>query len=104
MKTSIIGQEVTLTQAVAECYAFSPRKKTGAVICFEITFPDGTRSLKFGKNWHRVLKKWQYFEKMPGLPAFACEEAHFIPNIVSSAGIPLVYSAQQGKQKIVRIE
>ena len=104
MQTSAIGQEVTLTQAVAECYYFSPRKKTGAIICFEITFPDGTRSLKFGKNWNRALKRWQYFEKMPGLPAFACEEAHFVSNIICSVGSPLVYSAQQGKQKIVRIK
>lgn len=82
----------------------SPKKKTGAVICFEITFPDANRSLKFGKNWNRTLKRWQYFEKMPDLPAFACEEVHFVSNIICSARIPLVYSAQQGEQKIVRIK
>lgn len=84
---------------------FSPKEKTGAVICFEITFPDGKESLKFGKNWdRRTAHGWLYFEKMPDLPAFACEEAHFVSNIICSAGIPPVYSAQQGKQKFVRIK
>lgn len=82
----------------------SPKEKTGAVICFEITFPGGKELLKFGKKWDRTAHGWWYFEKMPGLPAFACEEAHFVSNIICSAGIPLVYSAQQGKQKIVRIK
>lgn len=83
---------------------FSPKEKTGAFICFEITFPDGKESLKFGQNWGRTAHGWLYFEKMPDLPAFACEEAHFVSNIICSARIPLVYLAQQGEQKIVRIK
>lgn len=82
----------------------SPKKKTGAVICFEITFPDGKESLKFGNNWDRTLKRWQYFEKMPGLPAFACEEACFIPNIVSNAGTLWYIRRSRREQKIVRLK
>ena len=36
MQTSVVGQEVTMIQAIAECYEFNPRKKKGSVICFEV--------------------------------------------------------------------
>lgn len=97
--SAVYNSEVTLTQAIAECYMLSPKEKTGAVICFEITFPDGKESLKFGQNWDRTAHDWWYFEKMPGLPAFACEEAHFVSNIICSAGILRYIRRSRGGRK-----
>lgn len=105
MQTSVVGQEVTMIQAIAECYEFNPRKKKGSVICFEVSFPNEEKTLKFGKNWSRLEHKWQYFTEDTYCPALQSEEKHFISNIFARSGVQrcMTYSAQQGRYKVVRI-
>lgn len=105
MQTSVVGQEVTMIQAIAECYEFNPRKKKGSAICFEVSFPNEEKTLKFGKNWSRLEHKWQYFTHDTNCPVLQSEEKHFISNIFARdrAQKYMKYAAQQGRYKVVRV-
>ena len=105
MNENEIKNEITLIQAIAECYAFNPRKKKGSRICFEIHFPGEEGTVKFGKSWGKFPNGWHYFEKSGKyVPALRCEEKHFVSNIFCDRKMQqhMIYAAQQGQYTITK--
>ena len=99
-------ENVTLIQALAECYNFKPRKKIDSVICFKIRHPNTDRTIQFGKGWSKLSHRWQYFVHESGLPSFGSDEKHFVSNLFCGelADAMMIYSAQQGKFTVTRIK
>lgn len=103
-------EEVTLVQAVAECYNFKPKSKK-EIIKFEIRFFDNNnemieKKIWFGKGWSKIDKEWRYFEGQTNCPTFSQEARHFLSNLFCSnlAREELIYGAQQGDFKVFRVQ
>ena len=97
-------EEVTLLQAVSECYNFHPRSHKKRIE-FEIVFPNEEKTVWFGKSWSKLDKEWKYYDGETYCPTFAREEKHFLSNLFcGEIRKHLIYAAQQGTYKIYRVK
>lgn len=113
-KKSKILREVTLLQAIAECYNFNLRKKIGSEILFEVRFCDendnsedkDTRIVRFGKHWSKVEHEWKYLEWKPNCPCFGQNEKHWLSNLfcIKAMRENCIYGAQQGDFHVYEVE
>lgn len=78
------NSEVSLLQALSECYNFKSKSKE---ILFEVVFNDVSRTIKFGKHWHKVLKRYEYFIHETHCPCLGCTEEGFVSNLSNCSGI-----------------
>lgn len=76
--------ETTLLAAVSECFNFKSKLKE---ILFEIRFTDVSRTIKFGKYWNKVLKKYEYFIHETNCPCLGCDEINFIGHLANCSGV-----------------
>lgn len=83
-------EEVTLLEAI---YQLHQHKKKREGIYFEIHFQDVTRKPRFGKQWSRVKKEWQYAVKKGNYePCFAYDEKAAVSAIMSIPGLQLHFN------------
>ena len=98
-------EEVTLLQAVAECYNFHPRSHKKRIE-FEIVFQGENRTVWFGKSWSNFDHEWRYFEGETNCPTFSQCEQHFLSNLFCGdlRKKEMIYAAQQGDFKVYRVD
>ena len=98
-------EEVTLLQAVAECYNFHPRSHKQRIE-FEIVFQNEKKTVWFGKSWSEIDREWRYYEGETYCPTFSQCEQHFLSNLFCGElrKREMIYSAQQGDFKVYRID
>ena len=98
-------EEVTLLQAVAECYNFHPRSHKKKIE-FEIAFQGEDRTVWFGKAWSKIDKDWRYFDGETYCPTFSQCEQHFLSNLFCGnlRKKEMIYAAQQGDFKVYRVD
>ena len=97
-------EEVTLLQAVAECYNFHPRSHKKRIE-FEIVFQDKENTVWFGKAWSKYEHDWRYYEGESNCPTFSQCERHFLSNLFcGNTRKDMIYGAQQGGFKVYRVD
>jgi hypothetical protein len=96
--------EVTLLEALSNCFQFNPKKKIGSSIQFNIVFYDDldnpeteqTKMLRFGKYYSKLEHDWVYFEGQTYYPTFTTTEQDMVSNLFcGEVAKHLIYGARQ---------
>lgn len=84
--------EITLLEAI---YKLRMHKNKKQRLFFTVTFDEGiTRTARFGKVWHKVMKSWTYVvQDGEHSPTFAYSERLAVSAIISIKGMDLYFNS-----------
>ena len=104
MKKLEYTEEVTLMQAIAEMYNFHPRSHKETLMFDVISREDDSIIVRIGTAYSKWDKTWKHFYSREYEPTFSQTPEHFLSNLFCSSDRRLIYGAQQGVFKVLRVK